>query len=137
MGLATKSSSAQTTNGTITATYLKDPTDPKWDNDPGMKLYKKIMAAYYPKGNVNDQFNVYGMSAAWTMIRALQRAGPNPTRASLMAAVRSLNYSDNPFLLPGIKVQTERERPVPDPAAAADPLDGREVGQLRPADQRG
>ena len=90
----------------------KDPTDAKWDNDPGMKLYKKIMAAYYPKGNVNDQFNVYGMSAAWTMIRALQQAGPNPTRASLMAAVRSLNYSDNPFLLPGIKVQTSANEPV-------------------------
>jgi len=106
MTIATKSSSAQTTNGTITATYLKDPTDPKWDNDPGMKLYKKIMAAYYPKGNPNDQFNVYGMSAAWTMIKALQGAGPNPTRASLMKALRSLNYRDNPFLLPGIKVQT-------------------------------
>ena len=113
MGIATKSSSAQTTNGTIAATYLKDPTDPKWDNDPGMKLYKKIMAAYYPTGNVNDQFNVYGMSAAWTMIRALQGAGPNPTRASLIAAVRSLNYSDNPFLLPGIKVQTSAKDPYP------------------------
>jgi branched-chain amino acid transport system substrate-binding protein len=113
MTIATKSSSAQTTNGTITATYLKDPTDPKWDNDAGMKLYKKIMAAYYPSGNVNDQFNVYGMSAAWTMIRALSGAGQNPTRASLMAAARSLNYSDNPFLLPGIKVQTSAKNAYP------------------------
>ena len=113
MGIATKSSSAQTTNGTITATYTKDPTDTRWDNDPGMKLYKKIMAAYYPKGNVSDQFNVYGMSAAWTMVKALQGAGPNPTRASLMAAARTLNYSDNPFLLPGIKVQTGVKDPFP------------------------
>ena len=113
MGIATKSSSAQTTNGTITATYLKDPADSKWDNDAGMKLYKKIMAAYYPSGNVSDQFNVYGMSAAWTMIKALQAAGPNPTRASVMAAARSMNYSDNPFLLPGIKVQTSAKNPFP------------------------
>jgi branched-chain amino acid transport system substrate-binding protein len=113
MGIATKSSSAQTTNGTITATYLKDPTDAKWDNDPGMKLYKKIMAAYYPKGNASDQFNVYGMSVAWTMVKALQGAGPNPTRASLMKAARSLNYSDDPFLLPGIKVRTSASNPFP------------------------
>ena len=78
-----------------------------------MKLYKKIMAAYYPKGNVSDQFNVYGMSVAWTMVRALQGAGQNPTRARLMAAVRSLNYSDNPFLLPGIKIQTSAKNPFP------------------------
>jgi branched-chain amino acid transport system substrate-binding protein len=113
MGIATKSSSAQTTNGTITATYTKDPADTRWDKDAGMKLYKKIMAAYYPKGNVNDQFNVYGMSVAWTMVKALQGAGKNPTRASLMAAVRSLNYSDNPFLLPGIKIQTSAKNPFP------------------------
>ncbi len=113
MGIATASSSAATTNGTITATYTKDPGDAKWANDAGMKLYRKIMAAYYPKGNVNDQFNVYGMSAAWTMVRALQGAGPNPTRASLMASLRSMNYSDNPFLLPGIKVQTSASNPFP------------------------
>ncbi len=113
MTIATGASSAATTNGTITATYTKDPADAKWANDPGIKLYKKIMAAYYPKGNVNDQFNVYGMSAAWTMIKALQGAGPNPTRASLMASLRSMNYSDNPFLLPGIKVQTSASNPFP------------------------
>ena len=113
MTIATGASSSQTTNGTITATYFKDPTDSKWANDPGMKLYRKVMSQYYPKGNPNDAFNVYGMSVAWTMIRTLEQAGQNPTRASLMAAARSLNYSDDPFLLPGIKVQTSATNPFP------------------------
>ena len=43
---------------------------------PGMKLYRQIMAKYDPKGNVNDQLNVYGMAKAWN-----DRAGLEGRRA--------------------------------------------------------
>ncbi len=32
----------------ITAQYLKDPTDPGWDNDPGMKEFDAWRAKYSP-----------------------------------------------------------------------------------------
>ena len=41
-------------NRTFTTQYAKDPANPKWDNDAAMKLYKTIMAKYYPKGRVTD-----------------------------------------------------------------------------------
>ncbi|MGI8422363.1 MAG: ABC transporter substrate-binding protein [Gaiellaceae bacterium] len=106
LGLATKVSGAAQTNGTITASFYKDPANPALANDPGLKLYRQIMAKYYPSGNVNNSFNIYGMAVAWTMVKTLQGAGKNPTRASLLKAAQSLDYSDNPFLIKGVHVKT-------------------------------
>jgi hypothetical protein len=89
----------------MSTTYLKDVTDPAQANDPALKQYKSIMTKYYPKGNVNDANNLYGMSAAWTMIWGLQHAGNPPTRAGLMRALTHITAKD-PFLVNGIVVHT-------------------------------
>jgi branched-chain amino acid transport system substrate-binding protein len=91
--------------GALSTTYLKDVTDPAQANDAGLKLYKSIMAKYYSKGNVNDANNLYGMSAAWAMVRALQHAGNPPTRKGLMFALTHMNATD-PFLVKGIVIRT-------------------------------
>ena len=109
LGIAAKSGSA-ITSGTFTVNYLLDPTNPTYDNLPGMKLYRQIMAKYDPKGNVNDQLNVYGMAKAWNTVEVIRAAGKNLTRAGLMKVVRSMNFSGktaNPFLLPGIAIKTK------------------------------
>jgi hypothetical protein len=64
------------------------------------------MAKFNPSGNVNDIFNVYGMAQGWTFVEALKAAGKNPTRQGLMNALVNLDTSDNPFLLPGMKLKT-------------------------------
>ena len=92
-------------NKTFTTQYAKDPANPKWDNDTAMKLYKQIMAKYYPKGRVTDGLNLYGVATAEAFVELLYSAGKNPTRASLMKAYRSWNQA-NPFLLPGVKQRT-------------------------------
>jgi branched-chain amino acid transport system substrate-binding protein len=109
LGIAAKSGST-ITNGTFTVNYTLDPTNPTYDSAPGMKLYRQIMAKYDPKGNVNDQLNVYGMAKAWTTVQVLKAAGKNLTRAGLMTVVRSMNYAGttaNPFLLPGVVIHTK------------------------------
>ena len=37
--------------GIITAQYLKDPTDPAWDDDPGMKAFQAWRAKYAPESD--------------------------------------------------------------------------------------
>ena len=44
---------------------------------------------------------------------ALQHAGKNPTRASLMAALHNLNTAKDPFVYPGIKLQTSAKDNFP------------------------
>ena len=92
--------------GAITLISVKDPQMPRFRNDAGMKLYRSIMRAQLPRGDVNDGFHVYSMAVAYTFVEALKKAGRNPTRASLVRAVANLNLRNNPFLIPGVVVKT-------------------------------
>jgi branched-chain amino acid transport system substrate-binding protein len=106
MQVASLVSGKKQTEGSISIVYLKDPTDGRWNNDPGIKLYRQVMKKYDPRGNAKDVYNVYGMSAAYTMVDALKRAGKNLTRAGIMKAVTHLNEAGDPFVLPGIAIRT-------------------------------
>ncbi len=96
--------------GTISISYGLDPSNPIYNKTPGMKLYRAIMAKYDPKGNANDPLNLYGVSAAWLTTKVLTAAGKNLTRAGLMKAARSMNFTGptaNPFSLPGMSIITK------------------------------
>jgi len=105
MGAAVLRSSAATVNGSISAQYLKDPASPTWQNDATVKQYKTLMAKYNPNGRITDGLNFYGFAKADTFVRAMYKAGRNPTRAGLMRALLSFNET-NPFLLPGSRLKT-------------------------------
>ncbi len=98
--------------GSISINYLLDPSNPVYNKQPGMKLYRQIMAKYDPKGNANDPLNLYGVAKAWTTVQVLKAAGKNLTRDGLMKAARSMTYTKgkhnaNPFALPGVSVFTK------------------------------
>jgi branched-chain amino acid transport system substrate-binding protein len=106
-----KKSGSDNTDGTITVNYLLDPANPVYNKQPGMKLYRQIMAKYNPKANANDGLNLYGVAKAWTTVQVLTAAGKNLTRASLMKAARAMSFTAkkknaNPFALPGVNVTT-------------------------------
>jgi branched-chain amino acid transport system substrate-binding protein len=106
MTLASEGGRNRTIEGTVTLNFLKDPNDARWKRDPGMKLYRSIMAKYAKGAKASDVYYVYGMAVAYETVGLLKRLGPNLTRARLMAAARSMNDPSNPFLLPGIAVKT-------------------------------
>jgi branched-chain amino acid transport system substrate-binding protein len=92
--------------GLITVAYLKDATDPEWANDPAMNEYKAFLAKYYPQGNVADSSNVYGYSAAQTLVQVLKQCGDNLTRENVMKQAASLKHLQLPLARPGIEVNT-------------------------------
>ena len=102
-------------DGIISTGYVASQT--LQPNLPGMKLAKSIIHTYAPA--LDDDFTagdlnlVYGLGSAWTFVYALKHAGQNPTRASLMKALRTMNTSKNPFLYPGITLQTSKKRTFP------------------------
>jgi branched-chain amino acid transport system substrate-binding protein len=106
MTLAVSSSDAATVNGSLSVGYLLDPANPKYDNEPGMKLYKQLMAKYGPGLSVNNGLYLYGMAKAYDVVQLLAKIGKNPTRAALMQAARNMNWH-NPFALPTVKTQTK------------------------------
>jgi branched-chain amino acid transport system substrate-binding protein len=104
MGIAAKAGAAL--KHVTSVGYIKDPTDPQWANDAGMKLYKTVIANC-STCNVNDGFNIYGAAVAWSMVDVLKQAGSNMTRANVVSiATSGLNETANPFLLPGVVVKT-------------------------------
>lgn len=106
VGAVLKPAGLDAARGIITTQYLKDPTDPQWKNDPGFKEWLAFMKKYYPEGNTQDGFNVYGYTVAQTLVHVLRQAGNDLSRANIMkqaAAIRDLSL---PMLLPGIKINT-------------------------------
>jgi ABC-type branched-subunit amino acid transport system substrate-binding protein len=99
--------------GSISIVFLKDPNDPKWNRDPGVLLYRKIMRKYGRGGNIKDVYNLYGMSAAFTFVDALKHAGKSPTRRSVMNAALHLNERNNPFVLPRMSIRTTANEHYP------------------------
>ena len=97
---------AESVEGVVSVNYVKDPTDPALATDPGVVKYKEIMTKYYPKGDVTDAFNIYGMAVAYTTVDVLKKAGKNLQRDAVINATNNLNETDNPFLLQGVVVKT-------------------------------
>ena len=113
MLLASEGGKNRAVNGSLTLNFLKDPTDPKWRRDPGMRQYRSIMSRYAKGANVSDVYHVYGMAVAYETVSLFRRLGANPTRAGLMARARSITSAGNPFLLPGVSVRTGRRDGFP------------------------
>lgn len=70
----------------------------------------------YTDPDVSSQIaklNWYGMTAAWTMVETLRRAGRNLTRAGLVKTAQNLDLRNNPFLLPGITIRTSPTKYFP------------------------
>jgi len=107
MGIA-RFNAPELTKGALSIAFVKNPNDPIWAKDRAVALYRSIMRKYDPSGKQTDVYNWYGMTVAWTMVETLRRAGKSPTRSSLLKAAQSLDTLANPFLLPGIRLQTSR-----------------------------
>ncbi len=99
--------------GIVTGAYMKDPTDPKWADDPDMKAFKEFMAKYNPSADINDSFNVSGYVFGQIAALEFQRMGNDVSRANLMIQAQSMRDVSIPMLLPGIRINTSPEQVTP------------------------
>ena len=91
--------------GIYTANFLKDPTDRQFQKGKEWDDWLAWMKKYQPNGDIKDGFNVYGYTAAQTLVQVLKQAGDNLTRENIMKQAASLDMT-LPMLLPGINVKT-------------------------------
>jgi branched-chain amino acid transport system substrate-binding protein len=90
----------------ISTAYLKDPTDPAWKDDPGVKTWRAFMDKYYPDGDQTNNNDVYGYAVAQTMVQVLKQCGDDLTRENVMKQAANLKNFSSEVMLPGIKVNT-------------------------------
>jgi branched-chain amino acid transport system substrate-binding protein len=91
--------------GVLSAVYLKDANDAQWKNDPGMKEWSGFMDKYFPDGDKNDGFTVYGYAVGKTMVEVLKKCGDNLTRENVLKQVTKLDIEVGQ-LLPGIRLKS-------------------------------
>jgi branched-chain amino acid transport system substrate-binding protein len=108
LNIAVQRAGAAYVNGSISINYLKDPSNPANSNDPALQEYRKTMAKYAPSANASNQLYVYGFALADTFVQAMYKAGKNPTRASFMSALTSLDTT-NRFALNGVRLKTSKK----------------------------
>jgi len=92
--------------GLISINYGKDPTDPAWRDDKGVKDYFAFMKKHYPDGNPIDANNAFGYSVSQTLVQVLKQCGDDLTRENVMRQAANLKDVELPMLLPGIKLNT-------------------------------
>ncbi len=106
VGAVMKPAGLEASKGVISVNYGKDPLDPTWKNDAGMKKYFDFMAKYYPEGDKDSNFNTYGYSTAQLLVHVLKMCGDDLTRENVMKQAASLKNVELDLGLPGMKINT-------------------------------
>jgi branched-chain amino acid transport system substrate-binding protein len=106
IGSVMKPAGFENSQGIISSAYLKDPADPQWKDDPGMKAFDEFLTKYFPEGNRIDANVMYGYTVAQGLVHVLKACGDDLTRANIMKQAASIKGLELDGLLPGIKVNT-------------------------------
>jgi branched-chain amino acid transport system substrate-binding protein len=92
--------------GAITATFAKDPSDPKWQGDPGVAAWNQWMDKYLPNGDRSDMNYVYTTITMELLRQTLVQCGDDLSRANIMRQATNLKGVTAGMLLPGITMAT-------------------------------
>jgi len=106
VGAVMKPAGLDASKGVISVNYGKDPLDPSWKDDPGMKKYFDFMAKYYPDGDKDSSFNTYGYSTAQLLVHVLKQCGDELTRENVLKQATNLKNVQLDLSLPGIVANT-------------------------------
>ena len=136
VGAVLKPAGLEASKDIISTNYGKDPGDPQWKDDPGMKAYFAFMDKYYPGRRQDSNLNTYGYSTAELMVHVLSQCGDDLTRENMMQQATNLKNFERHLALPGMKANTTADRLPRQQADADDEVQRRALGIVRP-DSRG
>jgi branched-chain amino acid transport system substrate-binding protein len=99
--------------GIISTAYVKDPDDPVWKDDPGMKGWRDFMTRYLPEGDQHDTNYVNAYNSAMALEAVLKACGDDLSTENILRQAFAIRDLELPMLLPGIKVNTSSVDHVP------------------------
>ncbi len=92
--------------GIVSTNYGKDPGDPQWKDDPGLKAYFAFMDKYYPAGDKLNTVNTYGYSTAELLVHILRQCGDDLTRENIMRQAANIHNFTSSLALRGMTINT-------------------------------
>src|SRR4051812_27881271 len=99
--------------GILSTAYVKDPDDPAWKDDPGVKGWRKFMTKYVPDGDLHDTNYVNSYNSAMALEHVLKACGDDLSTENILRQAYAIKDLELPMLLPGIKVNTSPTDHVP------------------------
>jgi branched-chain amino acid transport system substrate-binding protein len=113
VGAVLKPAGVENAVGMVSGGWQKDPTDKRWDDDPGMKTWRTFLAKYMPSADSSDLSIVDGYARAFTIMQVLHQCDGDFSRESVLHQALSLKDLDVPVLYPGLKVATSETNHQP------------------------
>jgi branched-chain amino acid transport system substrate-binding protein len=94
-------------DGLISSTNFKDPSNPKFNNDPAMKLYRAKVKKYTPnpKVDISNGIVAFGWTQGALLVEALKNAKA-ATRAGVMESALTLKAKGIGLLLDGLTLHS-------------------------------
>jgi branched-chain amino acid transport system substrate-binding protein len=106
VGAVIKPAGFENAQDAITATYVKDPTDPLWNDDPAIKQWSAFLDKYVPDADKTNGLILYAYVAAQVMEQIVKQAGDNLTRDNILKQSEALKDVQLGALMPGITLNT-------------------------------
>jgi len=92
--------------GAVTIANQKNPLDPQWRDDAGMKEYKEFMKRWAPLLDSNESLNLTGITLTRLMVDVLRQCGDDLTRENVLKQMLSLKEYSSNLMLPGVSITT-------------------------------
>ena len=86
--------------GIISTKYGKEPSDPQWKDDPGVKAFFAFMDKYFPEGDKLNTVNTYAYSVAELLTQVLKQCGDDLSRENVMKQVANIKDFTPSFRCP-------------------------------------
>ena len=106
VGAVLKPAGLENSVGILSTFYHKDPTDPRWKDDPAYKEWLGFMDKYYPDGDKNSTFTVFGYLSAQTLEHVLRQAGNDISRENIIKQAANIKNLQLGMMLPGVVINT-------------------------------
>jgi len=99
--------------GILSTAYVKDPDDPAWKDDPGVKGWREFMIKYVPDADLHDTNYVNSYNSAMALEAVLKACGDDLSTENILRQAYAIKDLELPMLLPGIKVNTSPTDHIP------------------------
>src|SRR5665213_1410788 len=99
--------------GILSTAYVKDPDDPAWKDDAGVKQWREFMTKYVPDADQHDTNYVNAYNSAMALEAVLKACGDDLSTDNILKHAYAIKDLELPMLLPGIKINTSPADHVP------------------------
>ncbi|HWX61999.1 MAG TPA: ABC transporter substrate-binding protein [Bradyrhizobium sp.] len=103
----------EASTGILSTAYVKDPDDPAWTDDPGVKAWREFMTKYLPEADLHDTNYVNAYNSAMALEAVLKACGDDLSTENILKQAYSIHDLELPMLLPGIRINTSLTDHIP------------------------